>query len=187
MDYLWASDHRDLIAVLHQTRIVLFFTGQKAKRPPSFMNFEAPEELIKRPLYLVDFNGLRLKALAYPFAAEEANEMPEQQLVKGFVAEPLLLMRQLVETSRTIGEHGAPSVGLRQAASLAATLNHSTLWRLLADAALAAEQLDVTEEALVRCAELSPMHISQCKKSTVIGARVPTILPVRGLTSLFIR
>lgn len=154
LDCRWASDHDDLIAVLQRTRLLLVSTGYQGVTQPYCMGFGPPKELPDGPLYLIEFSGLCAKALCLPSFLQEKDDAAEKNFLMCYEAEPLLQMRKLVDLHRRgKGEPEAPA-GLQRAAALAAKFSHPTLWRLVADAALATEELNLAEEALVRCAPL---------------------------------
>ena len=152
LDFLWASDHNDLLAVLQRTQMQLVYTGGQDASLSCRMDFKASTEPTKGPLYLIEFTSLCAKVLCLNSLLQGPPDAAGQQIIVSYDAQPLIQMRQLVQVRRRGSDDPGTLAGLQQAAALASRLNHPTLWRLLADAALQTEELDVTEEALVRCA-----------------------------------
>lgn len=150
LDYMWASDHDDLIAVMQQTGLLLFYTRCHDGSPSSFGCVEASKNHPVGPLYLVEFCNLCARALCFSLLFHQKPALPQQECLRTFDAEPLLQMRHLLGTcQRKTGDSGGLP-GLKRAAAFAARFNHPILWRLLAEAALSSEELGITEEALVR-------------------------------------
>ncbi|KAL8435232.1 hypothetical protein ACSSS7_002621 [Eimeria intestinalis] len=194
VDYQWASDHEDLIAVLQLTRVLLVHIRLQSESDFSYM--EEPTQTFCEQLFLIDFSSLCARALCTKslssFTAKSAAS--EQPHIVKYNAEPLLQMRQLVNLRQRPTEYKAggprtlhqpagpegPGV-LQQAAELAARLSHPTLWKLLADTALAIEQLDVTEEAFVRCEDYIGLQVLKRVRSLrTRGEAVPAMLALAG-------
>lgn len=150
LDYVWASDHDDLIAVLRQMGLVLVYAGCQNRTPSFFVGANASKGPPLGPLYLIEFCNLRARALCFPALMQQRIDGPKQEILKHFDAEPLVQMRNLLGSRRKHSEDSEGPAGLQQAAAFAARFNHPILWRLLAEAALASEELGITEEALVR-------------------------------------
>ncbi|CDJ68044.1 hypothetical protein, conserved [Eimeria necatrix] len=147
---MWANDHNDLIAVMLPAGLFLVQTTRQGVSPSSLFGFDANEKLITGPVCLIDFRNLCARAVCLPTMLRR--KVTEEQHVQfsTFDAQPLLQMRQLLDACRTGTQDRGSVVSLQQAATLAASFSHSTLWRLLAKAALELEELEIAEEALVR-------------------------------------
>lgn len=150
LDYLWASDQDDLIAVLQPTRVLLVSTKQKRDSPYPCMHAEATDKLPSGNSYIIDFSGLCAKVLCLSSFLKYTDADPETCSIVRYTAEPLLHMRRLTHLHRDdpdiVDEHGS----LHHAVALAAGFDHSILWTLLASAALKYEQWKIAEEAFVR-------------------------------------
>ncbi|KAL8274937.1 hypothetical protein Esti_001137 [Eimeria stiedai] len=196
LDYQWASDHGDLIAVLQLTRVLLVYIRLDSGSESSCMEPEEPSETFSEQLHLIDFSSLCARALCTKSistltAKPSASEQP--QIIK-YNAEPLLQMRRLVNLRQRPTEGGAegqeilyqdagpeePGI-LQQAAELAARLSHPTLWKLLADTALAIEKLEVTEEAFVKCEDYIGLQVLKRVRSLKTGGEgVPLMVALAG-------
>ncbi|KAL8451764.1 hypothetical protein Emed_001780 [Eimeria media] len=126
---------------------------------------EERNEAASEQLHLIDFTSLCVRALCAKslFNVTAGSAVSEQPRIIKYNAEPLLQMRQLLDLRQKSPEGKdrrqrilyqaagteEPCI-LQQATELAARFNHTTLWKLLADTALAIEQLDITEEAFLR-------------------------------------
>ncbi|CDJ35916.1 WD repeat protein 35, related [Eimeria mitis] len=159
LDYMWASDHDDLIAVLQHMGILLLHTRSQGGAPSLFLGVEAPKEPLVGPLYLVEFYNLRARALCFSTLLQQKIAEPKQEAVRVFEAEPLLQMRHLLGASQKRPGDSGGLASLQKAAAFAARFNHPILWRLLAEAALALEDLGITEEALVRCEDYCSLQV----------------------------
>ncbi|KAL8443211.1 hypothetical protein Emag_006039 [Eimeria magna] len=174
LDYQWASDHGDLIAVLQLSRVLLVHIRIQSGSESSCMVPDEPREALSEHLHLIDFTSLCVRALCTKsllnVSAKSAASQPPRIIT--YKAEPLLQMGELLNLRRRSMEGRAGeqrilyrSAGLdgpctlQQATELAARLSHTTLWKLLADTALAIEQLDVTEEAFVRCEDYIGLQV----------------------------
>ncbi|CDJ49405.1 hypothetical protein, conserved [Eimeria brunetti] len=158
LDYMWASDHDDLIAVLQQMRLLLVYTRCQDGTPFLFSGVEASKERRVGPLYLVEFCNLRARALCFSSLLQQKIAEPQQEILRAFDAEPLLEMRHLLGSRQKKTDSGG-FASLQKAAAFAARFNHPILWRLLAEAALASEELGITEEALVRCEDYCSLQV----------------------------
>ncbi|CDI74624.1 Whole genome shotgun assembly, reference scaffold old set, scaffold scaffold_25, related [Eimeria praecox] len=181
MDYMWASDHDDLIAVLQQTGLLLVYTRCQDRSPSFFLGVDVSKEPFSGPLYLLEFCNLCARALCFPALPQQKVAESKQQILRTFDAEPLVQMRRLLRTrQQKIDDSGGLS-GLQQAAALATRFNHPILWRLLAEAALASEELGITEEALVRCEDYCSLQVlKQARLLNPRGEGRPFIAALAG-------
>ncbi|KAL8424734.1 hypothetical protein Efla_001323 [Eimeria flavescens] len=192
-DYIWASDHEKLIAVLQLTRVFLLSVEPPSDTSSSYMGLDSFGESPRGQLYLIDFSDLRVRALSSDSLLNASGNC-EQPRFLTYKAEPLLQMEQLMNLRREASERVAEGLEkaeqlidpegpglLHQATAIAAKFSHPILWRLLADAALASEQLDVTEEAFVRSENYIGLQVlKRIRNRGSTGEGMPTMAALAG-------
>ncbi|OEH78086.1 wd repeat-containing protein [Cyclospora cayetanensis] len=149
LDYLWASDQDNMIAVLQGSRMILICTTHQEADQPYNMSLQANDKPPCGPMYLIELSNLCAKALCLSCFQQGQAAASEHDFLIRYDAEPLVQMRQLISLEQLRTDESGALVGLRRATALAARFNHPTLWKLIADAALLMEDVDAIEEALV--------------------------------------
>ena len=149
----WAEDNPRLLAILEKSRMYVF-RGLE------------PEEPISCTGYVCCFRDLEIRCVLL----DELVRRPEE-------ARPELLLDLEVKSLRDTRELLA-RVGLREAEEFVRDNPHPRLWRLLAEHALRALELEAAESAMVRCADylgirfvkrLRGVHEPGLRRAEVLG------------------
>jgi len=144
-DLQWADDNPDLFAVMEKTRMYVF------------RNFQ-PEEPCQSSGYLSNFSDLQIQAIMLDDVMASP-ENPDRDMVLDFETKSLKDARELIT-----------NVGLTEATAYIEQHAHPRLWRLLAEAALEALELQVAEKAFVNVGDYP--GIQYVKRLSGLGERM---------------
>ncbi|KFP78598.1 WD repeat-containing protein 35, partial [Acanthisitta chloris] len=125
-DMKWAKDNPDLFAMMEKTRMYVF------------RNLD-PEEPIQTSGYICNFEDLEIKSVLLDDILKNP-EHPNKDYVINFEIRSLRDSRALIE-----------KVGIEESSQFIEDNPHPRLWRLLAEAALQKLDLQMAEQAFVRC------------------------------------
>ncbi|CAK8696266.1 unnamed protein product [Clavelina lepadiformis] len=135
-DMKWADDNPELIAIMEKTRMYVF-RGLD------------PEEPLQCSGYICQFNDLEIKSVLLDEIFKDPDNPHSEDLIE-LEVKSLRDTRALVQT-----------VGMKDAAQFVEDNPHPRLWRLLAEAALEQLDLDVAEQAFVRCKDYQGIGLSK--------------------------
>lgn len=144
-DLQWADDNPDLFAVMEKTRMYVF------------RNFQ-PEEPCQSSGYLSNFSDLQIQAIMLDDVMANP-DTPDRDMVLDFETKSLKDARELIT-----------NVGLAEATAYIEQHAHPRLWRLLAEAALEALELQVAEKAFVNVGDYP--GIQYVKRLSGLGERM---------------
>jgi len=152
-DMKWAEDNPELFAMMEKTRMYVFRSLD-------------PEEPILSSGYICQFNDLQIKSVLLDEVMKDPGN-PARENIIDFETKSLRDTRDLLE-----------KVGIEDAYQFILENSHSRLWRLLAEAALERQDLEVAEKAFVRCQDYQGIKFtkriakldSEVKKSAEIVA-----------------
>ncbi|XP_041888832.1 WD repeat-containing protein 35 isoform X2 [Corvus kubaryi] len=125
-DMKWAKDNPDLFAMMEKTRMYVF------------RNLD-PEEPIQTSGYICNFEDLEIKSVLLDEILKNP-EHPNKDYIINFEIRSLRDSRALIE-----------KVGIEESFQFIEDNPHPRLWRLLAEAALQKLDLQMAEQAFVRC------------------------------------
>ncbi|XP_065063167.1 WD repeat-containing protein 35-like [Rhopilema esculentum] len=152
-DMKWAEDNPELFAMMEKTRMYVFRSLD-------------PEEPILSSGYICQFNDLQIKSVLLDEVMKDPANPARENLID-FETKSLRDTRDLLE-----------KVGIEDAYQFILENSHPRLWRLLAEAALGRQDLEVAEKAFVRCQDYQGIKFtkriakldSEMKKSAEIAA-----------------
>ncbi|XP_027606209.2 WD repeat-containing protein 35 isoform X1 [Pipra filicauda] len=136
-DMKWAKDNPDLFAMMEKTRMYVF------------RNLD-PEEPIQTSGYICNFEDLEIKSVLLDEILKNP-EHPNKDYIINFEIRSLRDSRALIE-----------KVGIEESSQFIEDNPHPRLWRLLAEAALQKLDLQMAEQAFVRCKDYQGIKFVKC-------------------------
>ncbi|XP_017600405.1 PREDICTED: WD repeat-containing protein 35, partial [Corvus brachyrhynchos] len=136
-DMKWAKDNPDLFAMMEKTRMYVF------------RNLD-PEEPIQTSGYICNFEDLEIKSVLLDEILKNP-EHPNKDYIINFEIRSLRDSRALIE-----------KVGIEESFQFIEDNPHPRLWRLLAEAALQKLDLQMAEQAFVRCKDYQGIKFVKC-------------------------
>ncbi|XP_011304110.1 WD repeat-containing protein 35 [Fopius arisanus] len=147
----WAVDNPSLLAIMEKTRMYV-------------IRGLDPEEPISCSGYICSFQELEIRCILLDDLVHKPDEMRSELIVD-------LEVKSLRDTKELLSK-----VGLKEAYDFIQDNPHPRLWRLLAESALKSRDLEMAENAMVRCTDylgiqfikrLHTVHADQLKKAEV--------------------
>uniref|UniRef100_A0A6V7J502 Uncharacterized protein n=1 Tax=Bracon brevicornis TaxID=1563983 RepID=A0A6V7J502_9HYME len=147
----WANDNPTLLAIMEKTRMYV-------------IRGLDPEEPISCSGYICSFRDLEIRCLLLDNLIQKPDDNRKELIVD-------LEVKSLRDTKELLAK-----VGLKEAYDFIQDNPHPRLWRLLAESALKSKDLEMAENAMVRCTDylgiqfikrLHTVHSDQLKKAEV--------------------